>query len=66
MGATDINGYTTWSPLIRFNLADNWVLYNNLKQSIYLNRFCYLALSIVLFFLAVWIKSQKQGGRDGN
>lgn len=63
LGVTDINGYTTWSPLIRFNIADNWVLYHKLEQSIYLNRLCYLALSIILFFLAVWVNSIKRGDR---
>ncbi|WP_412989671.1 hypothetical protein ACLJJ6_01320 [Pediococcus siamensis] len=58
---TNINGYSTASPLIRFNIGENWSLYAQLRSAIYLNRFVYVVISIGLFGIAVYLRNRKRG-----
>lgn len=62
VATTDISGYSTWSPLIRMNTYDQWKLFLQLKNTIYINRVSYVFVSIILFGLAVIIRSYRKRG----
>lgn len=65
LSVTDIAGVTTWSPLMRFNGDSNWSTFASLKQAIYLNRLFYIGLTLILFLVAVWLKSRQRRGAYG-
>ncbi len=65
LATTDINGLSTWSPLMRFNDNGNWRLFKQLEPAIYQNRMGYLFVSLVLVGLAIWLRSERRRWRWG-
>lgn len=62
LAVTDPKGYTLWSPLIRLSAYEDWSTFASLKQGIYFNRLVYIGITLILFLMAVWLKSRKKKG----